>query len=61
LGNSKRRIAEQIATILAIPPEKISVKAKTGEGLGSVGRGEAMMAECIVLLQELAETGNLKS
>ena len=61
LGNRKRRMAEQIATILAIPPEKISVKAKTGEGLGAVGRGEAMMAECIVLLQELDETENLKS
>jgi 2-C-methyl-D-erythritol 2,4-cyclodiphosphate synthase len=61
LGTQKRRIAEQIASILAIPPNKVSVKAKTGEGLGPVGRGEAMMAECIVLLEELDETENLKS
>jgi len=61
LGSQKRRMAEQIGSILAISPRKVSVKAKTGEGLGSVGRGEAMMAECIVLLEEWDQAEDLKS
>jgi 2-C-methyl-D-erythritol 2,4-cyclodiphosphate synthase len=52
LGEQKKRIAENIASILDISPNRVNVKAKTGEGLGAVGRGEVMMAECIVLLEE---------
>jgi 2-C-methyl-D-erythritol 2,4-cyclodiphosphate synthase len=52
LGPYKRLIAERIASILNVSPERIGVKAKTGEGLGEVGRGEAMMAQCVVLLEE---------
>jgi 2-C-methyl-D-erythritol 2,4-cyclodiphosphate synthase len=61
LGNRKRLIAERIASILDISPDQVNVKAKTGEGLGAVGRGEAMMAECVVLLEECKRTENRKS
>lgn len=52
LGPYKRLIAERIASIVNVSPERVGIKAKTGEGLGEVGRGEAMMAQCVVLLEE---------
>ena len=50
LGPYKAQMAAQIATILGISSSQVSVKAKTGEHVGPVGRGEAMQAEAIVLL-----------
>ena len=41
---------ERLAAVLNIEVTQISVKAKTGEGLESVGRGEAMAAQVIALL-----------
>jgi 2-C-methyl-D-erythritol 2,4-cyclodiphosphate synthase len=42
---------ENIAEVLGIEVSCVSVKAKTNEGLDAVGRGEAMAAQAIVLLQ----------
>ncbi len=50
LSPHKRRIAVRIAEILEIEPDQVGVKAKTGEGVGSIGRHEAMMAQCVALL-----------
>ena len=33
-----------------LSPEAVSVKAKTGESVGEVGREEVMMAQCVALL-----------
>lgn len=44
-------IRGRIAEIAGIEAERVSVKAKTGEGLDAVGRGEAMAASAIVLLE----------
>ena len=52
LGAHKRAMAERIADILQIGPNQISVKAKTGEGVGPIGRGEAISTECIVLIEK---------
>jgi 2-C-methyl-D-erythritol 2,4-cyclodiphosphate synthase len=41
---------ETIAKVLNVETSCISVKAKTGEGLDAVGRGEAVTAHAIVLL-----------
>ena len=41
---------ENLARILNVEITQVSVKAKTGEGLDAVGRGEAVSAEAIVLL-----------
>jgi len=41
---------ERLAAVLNIEVTQVSVKAKTGEGLESVGRGEAMAAHVIALL-----------
>jgi len=47
----RQNIRERIADILGIEPERVSVKGKTGEHVGPVGREEAIAAECIVLLE----------
>lgn len=43
-------IRERIAEIAGIETGAVSVKAKSGEGLDAVGRGEAMAAVAVVLL-----------
>lgn len=43
-------IRETLAAILQIDAEQISIKAKTNEGLESVGRQEAMAAQAVVLI-----------
>jgi 2-C-methyl-D-erythritol 2,4-cyclodiphosphate synthase len=43
-------IRERIAGILSTDPHRINLKAKTGEGVGSVGRQEVIAARCIALL-----------
>ena len=39
-----------IAAAMGLAPDQVNVKAKTAEGLGAVGQGEAMEARAIVLL-----------
>jgi 2-C-methyl-D-erythritol 2,4-cyclodiphosphate synthase len=41
---------ERLASVLQIEAEMVSVKAKTNEGLDSVGRGEAMAAHAVALI-----------
>jgi len=43
-------IRRRIAEILGISPDQVGMKAKTGEGVGAVGREELIMAQCAVLL-----------
>ena len=51
LGPFKRGIQARVAEILGIDPGQVGIKAKTGEGLGAIGRQEAIAAECVALLQ----------
>src|SRR6266480_4882188 len=44
---------ENLAKALNVEISSISVKAKTGEGLDAVGRGEAVTAQAIVLLTQV--------
>ncbi len=46
----KAAIRDRLAGILELDPATVNVKAKTGESVGPVGRGEAVQAECIALL-----------
>ena len=52
LSPHKDPIRRAIAGLLELPPERVGVKAKTGEGVDAVGRQEAIMAQCVVLLSE---------
>lgn len=55
LAPFRERIAARIATLLDIQQSQVGVKAKTGEAVGAVGREEAMMAQCVALLQCVSE------
>jgi 2-C-methyl-D-erythritol 2,4-cyclodiphosphate synthase len=48
----KTAIKNNIAQLLNITPDLVSVKAKTGEKVGIIGREEAISAECVVLLEK---------
>jgi 2-C-methyl-D-erythritol 2,4-cyclodiphosphate synthase len=52
LGPFKRPMRHCIAELLDVSPDCVSVKAKTGELVGPIGRGEAISCEAIVLLEE---------
>lgn len=52
LSAFKDPIRQRIAALLDVEPDRIGVKAKTGERVGPVGREEAMMAEVVVLLEK---------
>ncbi|MCO5101566.1 MAG: 2-C-methyl-D-erythritol 2,4-cyclodiphosphate synthase [Burkholderiaceae bacterium] len=44
------RMVDNVAAAIGIEGGRVSVKAKTAERLGSVGRGESIVAQAIVLL-----------
>jgi len=50
LSEYKETIASRLAELLGMPREQINVKAKTGEKVGPVGRGEAIDADAVVLV-----------
>jgi 2-C-methyl-D-erythritol 2,4-cyclodiphosphate synthase len=43
-------IRQRLAGLLAIEPQQIGLKAKTGEGLDAVGLGQAVDVHCVALL-----------
>ncbi|MGO8785883.1 MAG: 2-C-methyl-D-erythritol 2,4-cyclodiphosphate synthase [Terriglobia bacterium] len=45
------RMEEKVAAALSLKPSQVSVKAKSGEGLDAVGRGEAICADAVALIQ----------
>jgi 2-C-methyl-D-erythritol 2,4-cyclodiphosphate synthase len=51
LGRLKQEMSGKIADTLKIPRHCVNVKAKTGEGLDAVGRGEAIEAVAIVQVE----------
>lgn len=52
LGPIKQRIRERIAELLEVAISQVSVKAKTGEHVGHIGRGEAIGCHATVLVEE---------
>ena len=47
----KQEIRQRIAEMLDIEPERVSLKGKTGEQVGPIGREEAIAAQCVALLE----------
>jgi 2-C-methyl-D-erythritol 2,4-cyclodiphosphate synthase len=47
LGAMRERVAE----LLRISPDRVNIKAKTNEGVGAIGRGEAIAAYAVCLLR----------
>jgi 2-C-methyl-D-erythritol 2,4-cyclodiphosphate synthase len=50
LSPYKLAIRERLGQLLGVAADCVGLKAKTAEGLGAVGRGEAMMAQCVALV-----------
>lgn len=54
LSAFKKTIACSIASLVGLEAAGVNVKAKTQEGLGAIGRKEAVAAYCVVLLEKKA-------
>lgn len=52
LSTHKQDIRQRIADLLGLAVDQVGVKAKTGESVGPIGRQEAIVAECVVLLEQ---------
>jgi 2-C-methyl-D-erythritol 2,4-cyclodiphosphate synthase len=50
LGPIKSAIRANLASLLGLPQGQVNVKAKTGEQVGHIGRGEAIACQAVVLL-----------
>ena len=53
LGPHRAAIETSVAAALGIDAARVSVKAKTNEGVDAVGRGEAIAAQAVALLNRL--------
>ena len=51
LAPHREAIRRRIAEILGIAPQQVGMKAKTGEGVGEVGTEQALVAQCVALLE----------
>jgi 2-C-methyl-D-erythritol 2,4-cyclodiphosphate synthase len=58
LSAFKDPIRRRIAEILEIDFDCVGVKAKTGEGVGEIGREEIIAAQCVALLRQTIATDN---
>ena len=52
LGPLKQIMRQKLADLLSIGVDQINVKAKTGEKVGHIGRGEAIGCHVVVLLHK---------
>ena len=53
LGPVKAAIKAKLAELIGIAADCVNVKAKTGESVGHIGRGEAIGCHAVVLIEEL--------
>ncbi len=53
LGPLKRQMCENIAADIELEASRVNVKAKSAEGLGEIGHGDAIAAEAIVLVKRV--------
>ncbi len=50
IGPHRAAMVGRIAALSGLPPERVSVKATTSEGLGFIGRGEGIAAQAIATI-----------
>ena len=53
LAPHQQAVGSALAAALHLAPENVNVKAKTAEGLGEIGRGEAAAAHAIAVIEPL--------
>ena len=52
LGPVKGRIRDHVAALAGLSADAVNVKAKTGEQVGHIGRGEAIGCHAVVLIEK---------
>jgi 2-C-methyl-D-erythritol 2,4-cyclodiphosphate synthase len=57
LGPVKAAIRNSVAVLIGTDVSAVNVKAKTGEGVGHVGRGEAIGCHAVVLIEQVRAVG----
>jgi 2-C-methyl-D-erythritol 2,4-cyclodiphosphate synthase len=57
IGPHREKLRAHIARLLAVDVDRVSVKAKTTEGLGDIGAGNAIACHAVVLLETKIATG----
>jgi 2-C-methyl-D-erythritol 2,4-cyclodiphosphate synthase len=57
LGPVKSEIRRRVAQLAGIAAEDVNVKAKTGEGVGSIGRAEAIGCQVVALIERASGNG----
>ncbi|GDX91975.1 MAG: 2-C-methyl-D-erythritol 2,4-cyclodiphosphate synthase [Planctomyces sp.] len=57
MGPWKPLIRQRLADLLRVELLQVNVKAKSGEAVGPVGRGEAISASAVVLLRQVPAAG----
>lgn len=55
LGPVKAAIRAKLSDLLGLPGDAVNVKAKTGEKVGHIGRGEAIGCHAVVLIEKREE------
>ena len=55
IGGTKDAMRANVARLCGVPVERVSVKARTAEGLGPIGRAEGIAVQAIVLMEEFAD------
>jgi 2-C-methyl-D-erythritol 2,4-cyclodiphosphate synthase len=50
LGPKKAEIRKHLADLLALDENAVNIKAKTGEGVGVIGRAEAISCQAVALI-----------
>ncbi len=51
LSPHRTEMEQNIARALETSPDRINIKATTGEGLGMIGKGEGISSMCVVLIE----------
>jgi len=55
LAPHNQAMREALAAALKLTPDSVSVKAKTAEGMGEIGRGEAAAAQAVAVIVSIGE------
>ena len=55
IGPYREAMVANLAAALGLPPSRVGLKAKSNDGLGPIGHGEAVAALAVVLVGTLAE------
>jgi 2-C-methyl-D-erythritol 2,4-cyclodiphosphate synthase len=59
VGPHVAAMQERLASVLGIAPHHISIKGKTNEGMGWIGRGEGIATFAVALIDDLEDIDSL--